>query len=1376
MDIDNPEINQATATTPSASDNSTRVATTAWVQSELSSWSGSTSITTLGTITTGTWNGSTLAVAYGGTNSSTALVNDRVMISSAGSIVESPTITTSELGLLNGIVSVSTGVGDNDKFVTQGYVDDAVASSDTFIELTDTPSSYTTANALYNVNGAATAVNETTTLLTEPAVNQFTLTRGTTALTMQADLTVTGTASITGTNTGDQTTSGTTDRITVTNGSTNPVIDIASTYVGQTSITTLGTIATGTWQGTTIAVNQGGTGQTSYTNGQLLIGNTTGNTLTKATLTEGEGIDITNGTGSITISGEDASTTNKGIVELATDAETNTGTDTARAMTPSNLNQWAGTTNITTLGTITTGTWNGSTIDVAYGGTGNTSFTSGSIPFSNGTILTQDNSNLFWDDTNNRLGIGTNSPPHQLDVNGNTSGTTNYVTLGVGDLTGVSPLVYLGAGNGLATITSRRNFPLNFAVNNSEVARFGTNGYLGIGETNPTRAIQVSGVGSGAVIEIDADAGGNESSWTYHSVGGTLKSAIGYRDTTDTLSLFHNSSDRLVINNSGYVGIGETDPNAPLQFNNPIQNRVVVMYEQVNNDHQYYGFGINNLVLRYQVPTTNANHVFYAGTSTTTSNELMRITGTGRVGIGNSSPATALEINANPLHDNTFSYDANAILVTHPTPTSNTTLNDPQDVLYLVREGTNAQAYAAAATFQLSRYENSSTNSRTRLDISLANAFFDQVNVFTLKSNGDLAITGNVTSGTWQGTTIAVDQGGTGQTSYTNGQLLIGNTTGNTLTKATLTEGTGITITNGTGSITIASNDSEIDHGSLAGLADDDHTQYHNDSRALTWLGTRSTTDLSEGTNLYFTDERVDDRVSSLLVAGEGIDLTYDDVGNTLTIDGEDASITNKGIVELATDAETNTGTDTTRAMTPSNLNQWAGTTNITTLGTIATGTWNGSTIGVAYGGTGNTSFTSGAIPFYNGSILTEDPTQLFWDDANNRLGIGTNSPTTSADIWGSAFGADALRLRAGNTSVSTTSNQILLSYNSGALYTHAIKTRHNGGSSTGNAIDFYNWNYGTDLSSDVGTAHAMTLQDGYVGIRNTDPQAELDITGSALLSSAMVIGSGTLPTDSNFAIDSSVGETTARFGDTEAVYLAKQVPAVGLNAYLDGVYKFGKGSVSKYGGYITFIPSTGDMILATSTAAGNADAAMSSKYLLYMKQSGYVGIGNISPQAELDVSGSAILSSTMVVGSGTLPTDSFFAVDGVTGNTTARFGDTEAVYMVKNSPTIGFNSYYNSGWKFGKGSVSKYGSFIGMNASTGDMILATSTAAGNADAGMSTKHLLYMKQSGNIGLGGLTTPNAPLQFNNSVQNRVVVMYESANNDHQYYGFGLARN
>jgi hypothetical protein len=64
---------------------------------------------------------------------------------------------------------------------------------------------------------------------------------------------------------------GTANRITVS----ADAVDIASTYVGQTSITTLGTITTGVWNGTAIAVTHGGLGLTSALNG-LVKGNGTG--------------------------------------------------------------------------------------------------------------------------------------------------------------------------------------------------------------------------------------------------------------------------------------------------------------------------------------------------------------------------------------------------------------------------------------------------------------------------------------------------------------------------------------------------------------------------------------------------------------------------------------------------------------------------------------------------------------------------------------------------------------------------------------------------------------------------------------------------------------------------------------------------------------------------------------------------------------------------------------------------------------------------------------------------------------------------------------------------------------------------------------------
>lgn len=73
---------------------------------------------------------------------------------------------------------------------------------------------------------------------------------------------------------------GTSDRITVNADS----IDIATTYVGQSSITTVGTITTGTWNATTIGVEYGGTGVTTLASGEYVKGNGTGGLTTSATV------------------------------------------------------------------------------------------------------------------------------------------------------------------------------------------------------------------------------------------------------------------------------------------------------------------------------------------------------------------------------------------------------------------------------------------------------------------------------------------------------------------------------------------------------------------------------------------------------------------------------------------------------------------------------------------------------------------------------------------------------------------------------------------------------------------------------------------------------------------------------------------------------------------------------------------------------------------------------------------------------------------------------------------------------------------------------------------------------------------------------------
>ena len=149
---------------------------------------------------------------------------------------------------------------------------------------------------------------------------------------------------------------------------------------------------------------------------------------------------------------------------------------------------------------------------------------------------------------------------------------------------------------------------------------------------------------------------------------------------------------------------------------------------------------------------------------------------------------------------------------------------------------------------------------------------------------------------------------------------------------------------------------------------------------------------------------------------GSAISTTYiQNTSGTNTGDEPDASTTVKGIVELATNAEADTGTDTTRAVTPSGLGtalgNFKGSSNISTLGNITTGTWLSTDIGLAYGGTG----ASLADP--------NDDRILFWDDDIGSvawLDIGTGLSITNQTISATATGGSGYEWFDGTTYASS--------------------------------------------------------------------------------------------------------------------------------------------------------------------------------------------------------------------------------------------------------------------------------------------------------------------------------------------------------------------
>ena len=179
-----------------------------------------------------------------------------------------------------------------------------------------------------NLAGAATALNLGAATGTA-TVNNTTLAAK--AITASTTLAVTGTSTLTGLVTATAGVSGpiTSSNVAITGGSITGITDLAVADGGTGASTAAGglnnllpsqtsnankylqtdgtnaawdaiTVSTSDITGT-LAVTNGGTGETSYTDGQLLIGNSTGNTLTKASLTAGSGVTITPGAGSIQI-------------------------------------------------------------------------------------------------------------------------------------------------------------------------------------------------------------------------------------------------------------------------------------------------------------------------------------------------------------------------------------------------------------------------------------------------------------------------------------------------------------------------------------------------------------------------------------------------------------------------------------------------------------------------------------------------------------------------------------------------------------------------------------------------------------------------------------------------------------------------------------------------------------------------------------------------------------------------------------------------------------------------------------------------------------------------------------------------------------------